>query len=138
MKTSIKLAGIFVMFLFISATAFASTGIPEKYNLDSQLKKVDMITNYNFMGWNKVDNQSFVLQTSPKDYYLIVLSSPSDNLPFTETLKINSTNSMVKPGYNNVIVHGPNFRDKLIINRIYKFEDSAQMKKITEQLTGEK
>jgi len=137
MKTFIKLAGIATLFIFVSAYAMASGGVPEKYDLEGQLEKISVITDYTFMGWNKVDNQSFVLQTGPSDYYLVVLSSPSDDLPYSESLIIDSTNNMVRPGFNNVIVHGSNFNDKFIINRIYKFKDTAQMKEIELQLTGE-
>ena len=136
MKTFIKLAGIITMFLFVSAVAMASDQVPEKYNLDSQLERVSTITDYTFMGWNKVDNQSFVLQTGPSNYYLVVLSSPSDHLVFSETLRIDSTNNMVRPGYNSVFVHGNGFKDQYIINRIYKFKDTAQMNQIEAQLTG--
>jgi hypothetical protein len=41
----------------------------------------------NFMSWEKIDNRSFVLQTSPNHYYLIILSSPSDRLLFGESIK---------------------------------------------------
>lgn len=80
MKRILKLAGMATVFLFVSVYAMASGSIPEKYNLDGELEKVPVITDYNFMGWQKVDNQSFVLQTGPNTYYFVVLSSPSDHL----------------------------------------------------------
>lgn len=128
---------IFITLFTGSSTIAAPADLPAKYNLDNQLEKVTEISKYNFMSWNKVDNQSFVLQTSPNDYYLIVLSSPSTKLMFTETIKIPDTNSMVKPGYNNVIVSGNGFTESYIINRIYRFKDSDQIKEIKAQLTGE-
>jgi len=137
MKTFMKLAGIAIMFLFTSAYAMASNHVPDKYNLDGQLERISTITDYTFMGWNKVDNQSFVLQTGPSDYYLVVLGSPSDHLVFSETVGIDSTNNMVRPGYNNVFVHGNGFNDRFIIDRIYKFKDTDQMKSIEAQLTGQ-
>jgi hypothetical protein len=135
----VKVTAIVFMAIFTAYTCFAaSSGVPEKYNLDSQMQKVTEISKYNFMSWQTVDKQSFVLQTSPSDYYLIVLSNPSDKIMFAETIKIADTNAMVKPGYNNVIVKGNGFTDTYIINKIYKFKDSAQIKTITAQLTGEK
>jgi hypothetical protein len=97
----IKAMAVVFMAMFAAYTCFAaSAGVPEKYNLDNQLEKVTEISKYNFMSWDTVDKQSFVLQTSPNDYYLIILSTPSDKIMFTETIKIADTNAMVKPGYN--------------------------------------
>lgn len=138
MKNIKGLIIISVVFFLASLCAAAAVEVPAKYNLDNQLEKVSEISKYNFMSWEKVDRQSFVLQTSPSDYYLVVLSSPSDKLLFTETIKIPDTNAMVKPGYNNVIVQGSGFKETYIINKIYKFKDSNQVKEIKDQLTGEK
>ncbi len=136
MKT-IKQSFMIFMILFVaSLSQYAGAEVPAKYNLDNQLEKVSEISKYNFMSWDKVDNQSFILQTGPSDYYLIVLSSPSDRLAYSETISIPDTNAMVKPGYNNVIIKGNGFKDTCIINRIYRFKDSEQIKDIKTQLTG--
>lgn len=137
MKAIKQLIAIFVTFLMASVCIAAKAEIPAKYNLDNQLERVTQIYKYNLMSWQKIDNQSFVLQTGPSDYYLIVLSSRSDKLPFTETIKITDTNGMVKPGYNNVISSGDGFKETHIINRIYKLKDSKQVKEIEAQLIGE-
>jgi hypothetical protein len=138
MKTLNKLITIFTVLLFASICAVAWAAMPAKYDLDKQLEKVDSIYKYKFMSWEKVDNQSFVLQTSPSDYYLIVLSSPSTKLLFSERVRINSTNNMVRPGFNNVIVHQGEGTEELIINKIYKFKDHKQVEEIEALLTGEK
>jgi hypothetical protein len=139
MKKTIKqLAMIFIVLLIASVCAAAPAQIPAKYNLDDKLEKITEISKYNFMSWETVDNQSFVLQTSPSDYYLIVLSSPSNKILFSENVKINSTNSMVKPGYNNVIINNNGMKEECIINKIYKFKDAKQKSEITAQLAGEK
>jgi len=136
---AIKLSAIIFAILFIAMVCTtASAEMPAKYNLDNQLQKVDSIYKYKFMGWDKVDNQSLVVQTSPADYYLIVLSSPSTKLLFSESIRIDSKDNMVRPGYNNVIVRGSGFTEDLIINKIYKFKDSKQVKEIEAQLTAEK
>jgi hypothetical protein len=127
-----------IIFFTVSVCAAATDVIPAKYNLDNQLEKVSEISKYSFMGWETVDNQSFVLQTAPGVYYLIVLGSPSDKLVFSETITIPDTNAMVKPGYNNVIVQGSGFNETYIINKIYKFKDSEQVKTIKSLLTGSK
>jgi hypothetical protein len=138
MKNLKEIIIIFAVIFITSICFAASAQPPAKYNLDDQLQKVSEISKYNFMSWDRIDTQSFVLQTSPNDYYLIVLSSPSTKLPFAETIRIPDTNAMVKPGYNNVIVKGNGFTDNCVINKIYKFKDHAQIETIKEQLTGKK
>jgi hypothetical protein len=138
MKTLNKLVSIFTVLIFVSLCAVALAAMPAKYDLDKQLEKVDSIYKYKFMSWEKVDNQSFVVQTSPSDYYLIVLSSPSDKILFSENVRIDSTNNMVRPGYNNVYVRSSGMTDEYIINKIYKFKDYKQVQEIEAQLTGGK
>lgn len=138
MNTFKKLAGILMVMLFASTYAAASQWMPEKYNLDDQLVKVSRISNTSLTGWEKVDNQSFVLRSSASTYYLIILSSPAWNLPFTERIGITGRSLMIRPGYDNVIVReAGNRRGKYIINKIYKFEDKKQVWEIIAQLTGE-
>jgi hypothetical protein len=139
MKTFSKLISAFAILFFFASLSFAApAAMPAKYDLDKQLEKVDSIYKYKFMGWEKVDTQSFVLQVSPSDYYLIVLSSPALKLPFAEHIRINSTNNMVRPGYNNVFVRSSGMTEEYIINKIYKFKDRKQVQDIEAQLTGEK
>ena len=137
MKMIRNLATIFTIFFMISACAGAPVKIPDKYNLDSQLKNVPDISKYNMMSWERIDSRSFVLQTAPGDYYLIILSSPAVNLPFAESIHISSTGSMVRPGYNNVRVIGDGTDDSYVINKIYRFKDYEQVKSIKAQLSGE-
>lgn len=137
MKTLKKLASIVIITLFTSTYAAASKWMPEKYELDHQLIKVDKISNTSLMGWEKIDNQSFVLQASPSTYYLIVLSAPAWNMPFTERIGITGRNLMIRPGYDNVWVREPGNRwGKHIINRIYRIENKKQVWEIISQLTG--
>lgn len=138
MKTLKQLISVLVTIFIASLCAAAWAGAPEKYNLDNQLEKVDEISKYNFMGWETVDTQSFVLQTSTSDYYLIVLSSPSYELPFSESIQIPSAEVKVRPGFNKVIVHDHGSKMSYLIDKIYKFKDSKQVKKIKDQLTGQK
>jgi len=110
--------------------------IPEKYNLDDQMENVPGISRFNMMGWERVDTQSFILQTGPNDYYLIILDTKSPTLPSSNTIEISNTGYMVWPGYNNVIVNDDGFEDTYVINRIYKFKDYDQVKAIKARLCG--
>jgi hypothetical protein len=137
MKTLIKIAGIAMILLFASTYAAASKWMPEKYDLDHQLTKVKSISNTSYIGWEKVDDQSLVLQTSPGSYYLVVLSFPAFNLPFTEDIGITGMNLMTRPGYDNVMVREATGRwEKYIINKIYRLENRKHAWEIIAQLTG--
>lgn len=137
MKPIKRIAGMFISLLLASTYVFASGWMPEKYDLDHQLARVPNISSTNFIGWEKVDNQSMVIQTTPSRYYLIVLSYPAFNLPFTEDIGITGMNLMTRPGYDNVVIRDATGRwGKYIINRIYKFENKRQAWKIIAQLTG--
>lgn len=137
MRAIKQLNQLFVALLILSACATAPVSMSEKYNLDNQLESVANISKFNMMSWEHVDRMSFILQTTPSDYYLFVLNSPSDELPFAENIHISSTGSFVRPGYNNVIVFGVNSNERYVIYKIYKFKDYEQAKEIRKQLTGE-
>ena len=108
----------------------------EKYNLDDQLEMVTQIQKYTMRDWQKVDSQSFVLQTGASNYYLIVLLHPSTELMFAETIKISSTGAVVKSGFDKVTVYQAGRGQDYVIHKMYKFKDRQQMTEIKAQLTG--
>jgi len=137
MKSFKILTGALFLLLTITAYAFASNRMPEKYNFDGKLVNMKQITNHSFIGWEKVDRQSFVLQTTPSRYYLIVLSYPADNLPYTEDIGITGQSLMIRPGYDNVLVQGFTGRmESYIINKIYKIENRKQVREVVAEITG--
>lgn len=130
------LSGIFIALNIFSTCATGTVTTPDKYNLDAQLEKVPYITNFKMMGWNKVDTQSFTLQTSPSDFYLIILNTRSDDLAFAEKIQVQGVGTMVHSGSSRVIVYGKNRQDSFGIDKIYKFKDAEEKKTITDQLMG--
>ena len=137
MRLQKLLSLVIVSLLFLAACATAPVTGTDKYNLDNQLESIAEITKFNMMGWEEIDRLSFVLQTTPSEYYLFVLNTPSDELPFAENIHISSTGSFVKPGYNNVTVYGVSSTRDYVIKKIYKFKNYEQVKEIRKQLTGE-
>jgi len=133
----IKRISILSILLFaLSACATAPSDTSGKYNLDDQLEPVTEIVKYNLMSWEVIDSRSFILQTAPSQFYLIVLIRPSDQLPFAETISITNTGDMVKPGYDKVTVYGSPQVDTFVIEKIYKLENREQGNAIKEQLRG--
>jgi hypothetical protein len=136
MKLFKQFAAILALSLLVSACATVPAGTDEKYNFDGQLEPVTEILKYNLMSWDAIDSRSLILQTAPSRFYLVILIQPADRLVFTESIKITNTGSMVKPGYDKVIVPGPPYTESFIIDKIYKLEDRDQKKAIKEQLKG--
>jgi|WetSurSiteA1Bulk_404760.scaffolds.fasta_scaffold198368_1 hypothetical protein len=133
-RLSINLA---IILFILSACATAPATLSEKYNLDNQLENVPQIFELNLISWDIVDNQSFILQSNLGDYYLIILESSSNTLPFCNTINISNTSPVAWPNYNNVIVNDDGWEDRYMIEKIYKFRDYSQVESIKAQLSRE-
>ena len=134
---AIKLIAILcILFFIISACATAPGKNAEKYNLDDQLELVSEITRYNLMSWETIDTRSFILQTSPAQFYLMVLTYPAYDLPFAESISISHTGVTVKSGYDKVTVFGSTKNDSYVIDKIYKLKDREEASAIKAQLKG--
>jgi hypothetical protein len=136
MKTIRQLVTLGIIIFMASACATSST-IPEKYNLDNQLENVSNITMSSLMSWDRVDNQCFTLQTSPTDYYLIVLEDMTNTLPFTNTVQISNIDTSFWRGYGDVILNDDGWEESCTIRKIYKFRDHEQVQEIRAQLNSE-
>lgn len=127
---------LFFAMLTLSACAGGPINLAEKYkNLDNQLEPVSDISRFNLMNWEKVDNQSLILQTSPDSFYLILLRRPAHDLMFTETISVSNTGDMVKPGYDRVTVFGTTQTEDYVIHKIFKLKDRKTATQIREQLS---
>lgn len=134
MKAMNQWARILATLFIVSKCVVAYAEIPAKYNLDNQLEQISEISDNNFREWEMVDDQSFILQNSPSDYYLIVLRSPSDELPVNDSVKISETNTIIKPGLSKVIVRSNGIKDRYIVYKIYKLKGADQAEEIRAQL----
>jgi hypothetical protein len=128
------LAVMFVTFLSVSSPAAVS--IPEKYNLNNQLEQVHHFWRTSIIDWEAIDNQSLMIEVSPGNYYLLVLTVPAYNLPFKiNRIGITHSGSMIREGTDNVIVSGAGrYRQSYPIERIYKVRGSEKMRAIINQL----
>lgn len=126
--------------LLMSSCATGRIELPEKYVLDDQLESVSYISKYEgHIGWEIVDGQSFILQTRPSDYYLIVLQIPAPSLPFTESISISSSGSMVRAGMDSVTLLQQTPKDPpYIIEKIYHLKEREQVRTIKEQIKAVK
>jgi hypothetical protein len=139
MKTLIKMLLVFICSLIIEACAEGMTQMPQKYALDGQLEQVSEIYGYTVMDWVAVDNQSFIIQKSTSEYYLLVLKTPSPELTVGNRLVISSKSGTIRAGLDEVTIYsGEYIKNSHTIERIYKIKGREQMSAIREQLTGKK
>lgn len=126
--------------LLMSSCATGRIELPEKYALDSQLESVSYISKYQgYFSWDMVDYQSFILETSPSTFYLIVLQRAASELPFSESIRISNSGSRVRAGMDTVTVLGPSVKGPpYIIEKIYRLKDREQVRSIREQIRAVK
>ena len=132
MKAMIKFTSIFILFIMVGACATTSISIPEKYNLDNELKVVEQITTFKKPDWEEVDNQSIILKTNFKDFYLLVLNRPiTTMLPIT--IGISSTVSTIRAGLDQIVVIDSGIAQYYTIEKIYKLKGREQANEIKER-----
>lgn len=138
MRSIIKIISVLAIIIFISACATGQIKLPEKYIIDNQFESVSYISKYQpFINWERVDSQSFVLQTAPSDYYFIVLQIPAHDLLFTEYISISSSGSRIRAGLDRVTVLGQTVQyPPYTIERIYKLKGREQVQNIKAQIRG--
>ena len=123
--------------LLMSSCATGRIELPEKYVFDNQLESVSYISKYQgYSSWDGIDNQSFILQTSPSEYYLIVLQIVATEMPFSESIRISSSASRVRAGMDRVTFLGQSgTRQPYTIEKIYRLKDREQVRTIREQIS---
>ncbi|MBN1625975.1 MAG: hypothetical protein JW944_05575 [Deltaproteobacteria bacterium] len=134
MKTIRQSVKIFIILLMTLSCGGRLAVVPEKYNLDNQLENVHNMPSLSIMEWDIVDNQSFILQTGPRDYFLIILGSKSLSLSCADSIRISNGVNFISPGYNNVIINDDGWEDTCQINKIYRLKDYGEAEMIRAQL----
>ncbi len=125
---------IFIPFI-VTSCATMQAKIPEKYNLDKELERVDQISNFRISGWEDVDKQSIILKANIHDYYLLVLDRPMIDWITGFTIGISGTSLNISPGFDRIYVKDSSgIQSNYIINKIYKLKGSDQVKEIKDRL----
>jgi|WetSurMetagenome_2_1015567.scaffolds.fasta_scaffold17555_2 hypothetical protein len=138
MRTYKNILFILTSLILISGCAAGNIQVPEKYALDGQLEQVNSIYKYKITDWEKVDNQSLIIEAGPGSYYLLVLKIPSHELIFRNSISLSSTGSMIRAGLDDLIIYSAHMRVKYPIERIFKIKGRDQMFAIKDQLTTRK
>jgi hypothetical protein len=102
-----------------------------------ELESVKSIQNWKMDGWEVIDGQSLIIQTSPTHFYLFVLSRRNPQLRFAEGILVSSTAGRVQVNFDTVAtVREPMF--KTPIAAIYKLDGRAQVTEIKQQIFDDK
>lgn len=135
MKMMIKVLSVFMFLFMIGSCATTTTPptIPEKYNLDDELERVDRIFTISNTRWQEVDDQSIILRVNWSDYYLVVLRRPIDTWYTNPSIRIASTATSITAGTDRVFVTQSADRQGYIIERIYRLEGREQAEEIKER-----
>jgi hypothetical protein len=132
MKVMIKVPFVFMLLFMIVSCATTTTPrtIPEKYNLDDELERVDQIFTIKNTRWQEVDDQSVILRVNWSDYYLVVLRRPMDTWYSNPSIRISNTGTSITAGIDRVYVAQSPDRQGYIIERIYKLKGREQAEEI--------
>jgi hypothetical protein len=128
MKSSTKDFSFLVLFIsmFLSIScATALPPVPEKYNFDNKLEKVERIVTFNEPTWEELDTQSIILKAAFNDYYLLILERPISTNHFE--IGIPGIGSTITAGLDMLVVVnegiGPLYYR---IDKIYRLKDKKQ------------
>jgi len=122
----------------ISGCAAGNIQMPQKYALEDQLERVDWIYKQRIRDWEKVDNQSLIIEISPGAYYLMVLKIPARELLFQNRISLSSTGSRIRAGLDDLILYNAHMRVRYPIEKIFKIRGRTKMHSVRDQLTDGK
>lgn len=124
----------FLLLVLLTACATAPPQESEKYTFP-ELPTVQRILDYRLQSWNVIDRRSLIVQTGPSRFYLLILSQPNADLPFSENVIISSTAGSVEVGLDTVsAAKSPLI--KTPIERIYELQGRAQVDEVRQQILG--
>ncbi len=135
MKMMIKMLSLAVLlFAFTSCVTTTPVALPEKYNLDNDLKALTRASLLKVSNWDQADNQSIIITANGSEYYLLVLGEPlaSDisNLP----IGFSNASTNITPGHHKIYVRDSSGMKHYLIAKIYKLEGRTQAQEIKERL----
>ena len=131
MKLTIKMLTIIALLItVISCVTTTPVVLPDKYNLDKDLKAVSQISAVRVSNWDQVDDQSVMFTASGK-CYLLILDRPLEEMDTKIGLMGNS--SKVMAGTNKIYVGSSSKKKFYTIEKIYELTGFDQAKEIKER-----
>ena len=93
------------------------------------LEEVNSIDNFRMDGWSSVDNRAVIVDSRPRESYLLILDGPNNQLTFAQALLITSSMGKVEAGFDSVSTAAEP-KIKYRIKKIYRLKDKAQKEEI--------
>jgi hypothetical protein len=115
-----------VLLIMIAVLGYTSSHvvIDPKYRF-SEFEQVDSLTNFSLMGWEAVDRQSIIIQTSPSVFYLFVLRDKMGDLNSAEKIISSSTGNRIETGLDCIEPLCAAHSTSAVIESIYKLNGSS-------------
>ena len=134
MKTVIKmisLVALLAMVVSCATTATTSVDLPDKYNLEGNLRSVSQISAVGVSNWSQVDGQSLMATANGK-FYLFVLDKPLE----TMDAKVGFIGSLtsIRTGYSKIYVGTSSDRRFYSIAKMFELSGVDQAKEIKASL----
>ncbi|QQX80070.1 hypothetical protein JK628_21725 [Shewanella sp. KX20019] len=126
------LALSFAIFLAGCASSEASKERSALYTFP-ELEQVNSIDNFRMDGWENVDKYTVIVNSKPRQSYLLVLNGGLNNLKFAQGLLITSTLGKVEVGFDSVATPQEPMQ-KSQIKRIYRLKDKAEKEAIKQKI----
>ena len=98
-----------------------------------ELEQVNSIDNFRMDGWEEVDKYSVIVNSRPKESYLLVLSGGLNNLKFAQGLLVTSTLGKVEVGFDTVSTPQEPML-KAQIKRMYRLKDKTEKEAIKQKI----
>lgn len=136
MKMMRKMLSIIVLLVTaVSCAATSPIDLPEKYNLDNDLRSVKRISAVSVSNWVQVDNQSFIFTANGNNFYLAILDRPLESPIAHQTIGIADKSLSITAGYDKLHIKGSLGRYFYSIEKIYELDGREQAKKIKDRLS---
>ena len=133
MKLKIKMLTIIALLVtVISCVTTTPVALPEKYNLDNDLKAVSRVSTVRVSNWDQVDDQSVMFTANGGKCYLLILDRTLEAMDSKIGLMGNS--SSIQAGTDKIYIGSSSNKRFYTIEKIYELDGYDQAKEIKERL----
>ena len=131
MKMMKKMLSVIVLLVTaVSCATTSPTVLPEKYNLDNDLRSVKRISANTVSNWVQIDDQSFTFAANGSRLYLAVLDKPIGSSLAHYKIGLVDKSLIVTAGYDKICIKCDSNRSYYTIEKLYELTGKEQANKI--------
>jgi hypothetical protein len=137
MKMMMKLFAIVALLAMTAScvTTKAPVALPEKYNLNNELKEVRSITAQNIANWEQVDKQALIFTANGNDVFLAILDRPLETDIAKQVIGIVNQSTTISAGIDKFFIRAAKGRQYYVMEKIYVLNGREQAKEIKDRLS---